>query len=464
MKKISITLLIALICLIIGCEKSQEVDYEGNRHLNVTADINLATKVSFTYDGVNKKLKSFWETPIYDGSVKEKNGDIIFGFWKDKSATIHKLKYEVSSLNSEGRAVFSLVEGVEPTDAGTVVYMIYSGSADDEVNSSGVFDLNIQDQSEAIKSIMLAQESVVDDGGELRINFTFHNQCAIINIKELNSLTDGINKIVVYGSNLITNAKIALDSGDDIIMTPGNQSRNIYLGEKNAVGGKISDVKFAVIPCPATELIITAGKDDTGTKVINSSIFSVKKPSSLLNLSACKYYQVSPVFVKTSSVEYVVLDGKKWTKNDVGTFAWGETTKKSSYWDSNYKFGTKAGDYTKYNSSKDQKTQLDAVDDAASVQYGGLWEIPTIYDYSSLISKCKWTFVNEKYGKNNGLYAKDGTDELYFKQQGGREYWWSSNSWTDYDGRAFFINGSGNPDTVLGARYEGWLVKGVCRY
>ena len=98
--------------------------------------------------------------------------------------------------------------------------------------------------------------------------------------------------------------------------------------------------------------------------------------------------------------EYVDLglpSGTKWATCNVGAskpqdygnyYAWGETSTKETYKWSTYKYGTydDDGDYsklTKYNTS-DSKTTLDLSDDAAHVNWGGKWRMPTFEQLSEL--------------------------------------------------------------------------------
>lgn len=108
----------------------------------------------------------------------------------------------------------------------------------------------------------------------------------------------------------------------------------------------------------------------------------------------------------------------KWATCNVGAdsthhfgnyYAWGETTPKEIYtWD-NYKWCTiSAGDtiITKYNTDDyyeefDNKYELDAEDDAASVNMGGKWRMPTYRERLELYEKCTFTWT-ENYN-NTGV-------------------------------------------------------------
>ena len=98
--------------------------------------------------------------------------------------------------------------------------------------------------------------------------------------------------------------------------------------------------------------------------------------------------------------EYVDLglpSGLLWATCNVGAttpegngsyFAWGETTTKSFYCMDNYKFlnGSSITRYTK----SDRLTVLKDSDDAATVNWGGSWRMPTKDDFEELWHNCKW--------------------------------------------------------------------------
>ena len=84
-------------------------------------------------------------------------------------------------------------------------------------------------------------------------------------------------------------------------------------------------------------------------------------------------------------------------------FAWGETTEKTYYSETNYKHMAAFKDvnkwwYSKYvpvrNNSADPftdgKTRLDLEDDAARANWGGKWRTPTKEEYKELFEKCEW--------------------------------------------------------------------------
>ena len=81
-------------------------------------------------------------------------------------------------------------------------------------------------------------------------------------------------------------------------------------------------------------------------------------------------------------------------------FAWGETSQKNDYsWDY-YKWCDGKEHLTKYNNSSlygiiDNKNQLDLSDDAARVNWGGEWRLPTNAEFEELLKYCVWTWTTQ---------------------------------------------------------------------
>ena len=108
-------------------------------------------------------------------------------------------------------------------------------------------------------------------------------------------------------------------------------------------------------------------------------------------------------------------------------FAWGETKgypdasgdKKFSWED--YKFGTSESDLTKYNST-DELTTLELEDDAAHVNMGGNWRMPTKDEVQKLIELCntEWTTNYEGTGIKGRIFKlkTDESKQLFFPVAG----------------------------------------------
>ena len=120
--------------------------------------------------------------------------------------------------------------------------------------------------------------------------------------------------------------------------------------------------------------------------------------------------------------EYVDLglpSGTMWATCNIGAeapermgdkYAWGETEPKAGEgtW-LNYKFGTERY-LTKYTSwcgwpYNDNKVELDDTDDAAQVNWGGTWRMPTIAQFNELNENCTIRLSFENVGNNKKRYG-----------------------------------------------------------
>lgn len=208
--------------------------------------------------------------------------------------------------------------------------------------------------------------------------------------------------------------------------------------------------------------------------------------------------------------EYVDLglpSGLKWATCNVGAskpeeygdyFAWGET---EPYYAeghsqdnpcSNWKTGKTAGydwasykwcngsnkTQTKYctNSSYgtvDNKTVLDIADDAAHVNWGGDWRMPTEEEQDELRTKCTWTWGSLNGVKGCTVVGPNGNSlflpaagnrwysDLYLDGSFGR-YWSSSLNSEDQDFAVCFYFYSVDVSKSDGGRYGGHAVRAVC--
>ncbi len=126
----------------------------------------------------------------------------------------------------------------------------------------------------------------------------------------------------------------------------------------------------------------------------------------------------SPLTSAGKSVKMVDMGlSVKWADRNVGAtspegygnyYAWGETEPKSEYTWENYKFYVSGNHFSNvvlskynYNSSRghvDNKMTLDLSDDAAHVNWGGKWRMPTREEMDELYNNCEW-----KRTKRNGI-------------------------------------------------------------
>ena len=183
-----------------------------------------------------------------------------------------------------------------------------------------------------------------------------------------------------------------------------------------------------------------------------------------------------------STMEYVDLglpSGLKWVKCNLGAskpsdygdwYAWGEIEVKNKWaiWEfynwmqagqSDWKYITK---YTIadgetgaiwYDSSGnfigDNKTVLDAADDAATQQLGSPWRMPTVDEITELLDKCTWTWttqdgvngcqVDGPNGNSIFLPATGFVNDTALINKGDEGYYWSSSLSTLSRDASFFF-------------------------
>jgi len=128
---------------------------------------------------------------------------------------------------------------------------------------------------------------------------------------------------------------------------------------------------------------------------------------------------VTATFVKKPDTkEWVDLDlpsGLFWATCNVGAsapeiygdyYAWGEIEPKETYSWETYKYGSSANVLTKYCSDSscgkdgftDELTTLEAEDDAAAVNWGGTWRMPTDAEWTELRENCDWIWTADYNG------------------------------------------------------------------
>ena len=151
--------------------------------------------------------------------------------------------------------------------------------------------------------------------------------------------------------------------------------------------------------------------------------------------------------------EYVDLGlSVKWATCNVGAtksedygsyYAWGEISPKSSYNWGNYKYGN-GSHFTliKYNNDStygpvDNKSILEAADDAAQTNWGGSWRIPTKEEAKELRSLCTWKWTTQNGVEGYKVTSKCNGNSIFLPAAGVRNgsslynagntaYYWSN--------------------------------------
>ena len=126
-------------------------------------------------------------------------------------------------------------------------------------------------------------------------------------------------------------------------------------------------------------------------------------------------------------VDLGLPSGVKWATCNVGAtkpedygkyFAWGETEPKLDYNWHTYKHcdGT-SSTITKYNSA-DNKIILESSDDAACVNWGVNWRMPTYGEYQELRAHCTWTRVTQNGVEGFKVSSKTNENSIFLPDAG----------------------------------------------
>ena len=153
-------------------------------------------------------------------------------------------------------------------------------------------------------------------------------------------------------------------------------------------------------------------------------------------------------------VDLGLPSGTLWATMNIGAsspedygdyFAWGETKPKDVYGKGNYKWyksDANGSGYTKYcrrtyfgyNGFADNKMTLDFEDDAAYVNWGPQWRMPTQGQQQELIENCTWTWTTIN-GVNGQLATGPNGNSIFLPAAG--LYGWGLDGW---DGQYFSCN------------------------
>lgn len=118
-------------------------------------------------------------------------------------------------------------------------------------------------------------------------------------------------------------------------------------------------------------------------------------------------------------VDLGLSSGLKWATYNIGAsspeeygnyYAWGETSPKSEYLETNLKYCTHVpeGDYyTKYN-TVDNKIRLEMTDDVPHMNWGGNWRMPTERDFMELREECRWEWISKNGIKGYEVIGTNG--------------------------------------------------------
>ena len=291
--------------------------------------------------------------------------------------------------------------------------------------------------------------------------------CAVTVKRLVSSIVLSQTSVTVYTGNTVTlTATVSPSTASDCSLT---------WSSSNTAKAKVSSSGI-ITGVSAGTATITATANDGSGKNATCSVIVKTMPAGAVDLGLSVLWATCNLgtsgFV-SSPEEYGAY------------YAWGETTTKSNYAWSTYKFGTSSsGPFSKYNTQSyygtvDNKTVLDPGDDVAHVKLGGNWRMPTDAEWTELRTKCTWTWTTNYNGtgvKGRIVTASNGNSiflpaagsrsdtNLYGAGSGG--HYWSSSLCTDHPSTAWNLEFSSYPGDVSrnygdGSRCLGFSVRPV---
>ena len=207
------------------------------------------------------------------------------------------------------------------------------------------------------------------------------------------------------------------------------------------------------------------------------------KLSEALTMKKGTEYSFTLSFDPYNGHPYVDLElpsGLKWATCNVGAnnpedyglyFAWGETT---GYTAEQVMAGERVFDESSYTVEYDC-FDLTLEQDAAHVNMGGIWRMPTIDEYQELIDNCTVTWTNNynstgvagyvftsKVNGNSVFFPAAGQcNGSAFSRVGLTCYYWSSSIESFYDAFGYYLDKGGDYYSWNYARLRGLSVRGV---
>lgn len=266
------------------------------------------------------------------------------------------------------------------------------------------------------------------------------------------------------------------------------------------VGGILYDAGWDIMECgivygishnptTASTKVKSDGWDDSG-------LFTCK----LINLKLETTYYARAYVISEDGIGYgkeikfIIVDVEnghiyvdlglsvKWATCNIGAnkseelgdyFAWGETLPKDYYEWSNYKWctgyqnkltkyccwdGYSAGNY------EDNFSILHMSDDAARVNWGGSWRMPTVEEFRELSIECTWKWITQNGVKGFKVTSESNGNSIFLPAAGSNGYYWSSSLNPDYPYNAYYLYfNSSKVGVGNNYRYDGQSVRPVCR-
>lgn len=363
---------------------------------------------------------------------------------------------------------------------------------------------------------MYAKADVPSDGGVVTFGFEHVGAIAMLQLTMPEDASWKSATLTSESSVFISSCTMNVSNGT-LASKVTSKSQTLEL---ESVSGKDITLYMAMLPCTTGDLTLTVTSS-------TSKAYTAKLTGKTLVAGKAYKWTASPkgatinygeAPANAQAVDLGLPSGLKWANMNVGAtkpegkgtyFAWGEVTGceyinntdctpaimdgNPNNWsggvNSNYVSGNSKTNFgswtyykwyngsTYYKYTNSTKTTLDPEDDAAHVNWGGDWRMPTKAEQDELRNNCTWTWTSDYNGTGvagrivtgpNGnsifLPASGNRYSSSFEDVGSNGYYWSSSLSSGNDGSAYFLYFySSTVDWYSSSRCYGLSVRAVCR-
>ncbi|MBR5214990.1 MAG: hypothetical protein IKV80_02065 [Bacteroidales bacterium] len=182
-----------------------------------------------------------------------------------------------------------------------------------------------------------------------------------------------------------------------------------------------------------------------------------------VNESGTSYSEVAS-FTTLEKIEYEYVDlglpsGLKWATHNIGAtaaeeygnyYAWGEVLTKDEYTEKNS---------LTYNKPMDDISGTEY--DAATVNWGDEWRMPTYGEMNELIYKCTWTWTTQNGVNGYKVASKVNSNSIFLPAAGSSGSYWSSTPRKNSSAYYLYFYSSTHGVSEDGLRYRGCTVRPV---
>lgn len=247
------------------------------------------------------------------------------------------------------------------------------------------------------------------------------------------------------------------DRCDGMIVRPVYCGLAVILEKEDIVVniGETHSLSATVVPDSATNKNVSWTSSDESIAIVSSTgiVKGISKGKATITVTpveggisaTCSVTVKEPVWVP-EAVDLGLPSGIKWASFNLGAskpeeygnkYAWGEVVPKDEYYTwQNYKWGdgsqdelTKYNPYYNcgYNGYWDSLTTLEPEDDAAFVNLGGKWRMPTKTDFEELLSNCS-SYKDTKNNVSGLVFEASNGNSIFLPASSGSftSYWTSS--------------------------------------